>query len=38
MAFSDEHYRGLKGLVHNLPMEQRANHVACTICKILDFL
>jgi hypothetical protein len=35
---SDGHYRWLKGLVNNLPMEQQADYTACTISKILNFL
>jgi hypothetical protein len=35
---SDGHYRWLRGLINPLPMEHRAEYLARTIRRILDFL
>jgi hypothetical protein len=34
----DGHYRWLRGLINPLPLEHRAEYLARTICRILDFL
>jgi len=34
----DGHYRWLRGLINPLSMEHRAEYLACTIRRILDFL
>jgi len=34
----DGHYRWLRGPINPLPMEHRAEYLACTILHILDFL
>ncbi len=34
----DGHYRWLRGLINPLPLEYRAEYLACTIRRILDFL
>ncbi len=35
---SDGHYRRLQGPINSLPLEHRAEYLACTIRRILDFL
>jgi len=35
---SDGHYRWLRGPINPLPLEHRAEYLARTICRILDFL
>jgi len=35
---SDGHYRWLRGPINPLPMEHRAEYLACTIRRILEFL
>ncbi len=32
------HYRWLRGLICQLPPNNKANYLVCTICHILDFL
>jgi hypothetical protein len=34
----DGHYRWLRGPINPLSMEHRAEYLACTICRILEFL
>ncbi len=34
----DGHYRWLRGPINPLSMEHRAQYLACTICRILEFL
>jgi hypothetical protein len=34
----DGYYRWLRGPINPLPLEHRAEYLACTICHILDFL
>jgi hypothetical protein len=34
----DGHYRSLRGPINPLPLEHRAEYLACTIRRILDFL
>jgi hypothetical protein len=37
-VLGDGHYRWLRGPINPLPMEQRAEYLACTIRRILKFL